>query len=102
MKKLIYVFVLLFIASDYFAQNDLNDNSCSTEDCHESIMKKSFIHSPMDDGCSTCHEKNKGEHDIQGGWSIGIRGDIAFWDGLRIGETEADGFGFGGSGSKDL
>lgn len=62
MNNLILVFVFLLIASDYFAQNVLDDKSCSTEDCHESIMKKKLVHSPMDDGCSTCHEKNNGEH----------------------------------------
>jgi predicted CXXCH cytochrome family protein len=72
MKKTIYVLALLFITSSYYAQNNLNDNTCATEDCHGSIMKKANVHSPMNDGCTTCHEKKNGNHPGGNGAEFGL------------------------------
>lgn len=59
MKKIICVLIILFISNQLYSQTA---NSCSVNGCHESLIKKSFIHSPLNDGCETCHEKNQKEH----------------------------------------
>lgn len=54
--------LILFGFTTLNAQNVMNKNTCGAEGCHDSILKKSFIHSPVTDGCESCHEKNSGTH----------------------------------------
>lgn len=62
MRKIIFTPVLLFCSVCIFAQTNLDKNGCATEDCHKSLVSKTLVHSPVNDGCGTCHEKKSGSH----------------------------------------
>ncbi len=52
----------MFCSVCVFAQTNLDKNGCATEDCHKSLVSKTLVHSPVNDGCGTCHEKKSGSH----------------------------------------
>ena len=62
MKTKYFIMAILFVVPFISAQTDLLKNNCATKECHESLMTKSLIHSPLNDGCETCHEKKDGKH----------------------------------------
>jgi predicted CXXCH cytochrome family protein len=58
-----YLLTIVFAYSIAFAQEDTEFNNCSNNGCHGVYFNKEVMHSVMEDGCDTCHERNsKNEH----------------------------------------
>lgn len=51
LSLLLIVFTFLFASSTY-SQTD----SCVSASCHSTIGKNKFVHNPVKDGCTTCHQ----------------------------------------------
>lgn len=43
-------------------QNDEGTGNCTNPGCHNNLIEKSVIHSPIQDGCEYCHEKSGNVH----------------------------------------
>ena len=65
MKQLLVVFIFmklsLFAFSTVTGQSTEN-KKCGSSGCHEDIVNQTFIHSPIEDDCLTCHEFNNKKH----------------------------------------
>jgi predicted CXXCH cytochrome family protein len=53
--------VILFLFS---LSNFAQDNSCMTSECHTKIKAMKRLHAPVEEDCTTCHEKT-GDHEFK-------------------------------------
>ncbi|MBK7104915.1 MAG: hypothetical protein IPH62_06495 [Ignavibacteriae bacterium] len=62
-ELLIVIFFL--ITQIIFSQEKSNVTNCTNAECHNNFLTKQYVHSPIKEGCLTCHEKVKGDHPNQ-------------------------------------
>ncbi len=70
MRKLTCMFILSFLFLNYssiYSQSNDETSNCTSAGCHESFIKKSFVHPAMEDGCETCHEQQNNNHPDKNG-----------------------------------
>lgn len=65
MKKFYLISFLIFLlCCQTFAQAGVVEKSCI--DCHEKLIKHTFIHMAVEDGCENCHESIDNNHPREG------------------------------------
>jgi len=56
---IIFIFFYLQFA---FAQVSEEDKTCITAGCHNKLVDQRYLHPPLEDGCSFCHESQGAKH----------------------------------------
>jgi len=64
MIKYLTLTLISFMTIQIQAQTANNFSDCNRTGCHTSQLKNSYVHSPVEDDCLTCHQTNASQHPV--------------------------------------
>ncbi len=61
-KKAIWTLLVLFFLLPQHVFSQEEEKSCTSAECHVSLIDQRYVHPPAEDDCGSCHESNGNPH----------------------------------------